>query len=582
MSKTVLIVEKDVALMRTVAQSLTGRGVKVEESTDGKGSPDLIRRTRPDCVVLAVDLDAGQNGYILCKKLKSDDELKTVPVIIIGDPKGFAQHQKLKTRAEDYVGKPLAVDQLVDAVGKIVGFPEQAPAAVDNGSFDPGSLLDGDGDFPVEEVVLDANTGEQAVTNQAADFDMVDAMFDDAKPAPETEPAVTNPAAPMGLGASDFDGDERTVVGYLPPGLVPTKPPASAPVSTPRATTGTTKVHAFSPMPNTSPTSSTGPGMASADGGSESRELRAKVTELSGSLDESQRHSNELESRVRELETELETKQTELETARTAGSSNAKSDKDVFALRDSVNKKDKEILRLKSELNDKEKEIVELREKENTFDQTVSEAKEETSKRDAQIKTLQTKVDQLTLEKKRVDTQLSSAKEEARASGAKLSTLQGDFEALQARNAELETELEPLRSSRADLEAAKGQLETELSEVRTEAETTRSQLDERSRETDDLRAQLDAANAELESARSQVSGQAQAFADEISGLRSRVSELETESTKSEERAHRSLDRVKAHQEQAERVRQALQMAMGHLESPPGEVEELDIDEIAEA
>ena len=76
--------------------------------------------------------------------------------------------------------------------------------------------------------------------------------------------------------------------------------------------------------------------------------------------------------------------------------------------------------------------------------------------------------------------------------------------------------------------------------------------------------------------------QAQAFADEISGLRQRVSELETESQKHDERANRSVERVKAHQEQAERVRQALQMAMSHLEQTPSEPEELDIDELAEA
>ncbi len=571
MSKTVLIVEKDVALMRTVAQSLTGRGVKVEETTDGKGSPELIRRTRPDCVVLAVDLDAGQNGYILCKKLKSDDDLKGVPVIIIGDPKGFAQHQKLKTRAEDYVGKPLAVDQLVDAVGKIVGFPP--PAVQDEGAFDPGSLLDGEGGFPVEEVQLDGNSSEQsAATNEAADFDMVDAMFDDGKPAPPTEPAAPEP---KGLGSGDFDAEERTVVGFMPPGLLKAGS-AGAPASAPRANVGTTKVHAFSPMPATS-----SPSGLSGDG-SDSRDLRAKVTELNGSLEDAQKRSSELESRVRELETELETKQTELETARSGATASTKSDKDVFALRDSVNKKDKEILRLKSELNDKEKEIVELREKENTFDQAVSEAKDEVAKRDAQLKTAQTKVEQLTTERKRVDTQLTTAKEEARATGAKLSTLQGDFEGLQARTASLEGELEPLRATKAELETAKTQLETELSLARAEVEATRSQIDERSREADDLRSQLEAANSELESTRTQVTSQAQAFADEISGLRNRVSELETESQKHEERANRGVERVKAHQEQAERVRQALQMAMGHLEAAPGDVEELEIDEIAEA
>ena len=91
MSKTVLIVEKDLALMRSLRETLEHRGFGVEETTDGKGAPELVRRRRPDCVVLAVDLDAGQNGYIICKKLKSEDDLKGVPVVIIGDPKGFVR-----------------------------------------------------------------------------------------------------------------------------------------------------------------------------------------------------------------------------------------------------------------------------------------------------------------------------------------------------------------------------------------------------------------------------------------------------------------------------------------------------------
>ena len=75
MSNSVLIVEKDLVLMKELREGLRGRGFEVDETTDGKGAPELIRRKKPGCVVLAVDLDAGQNGYIICKKLKSDDEL---------------------------------------------------------------------------------------------------------------------------------------------------------------------------------------------------------------------------------------------------------------------------------------------------------------------------------------------------------------------------------------------------------------------------------------------------------------------------------------------------------------------------
>src|SRR5579864_308142 len=103
MSKKVLIVESDSATSGKVKVALEARHFAVQETADGKSSIELIRRERPEVVVLAVDLPQGQNGYILCGKLKKDDELKSTPIVIIGNPDGFAQHRKLKTHADDYV-----------------------------------------------------------------------------------------------------------------------------------------------------------------------------------------------------------------------------------------------------------------------------------------------------------------------------------------------------------------------------------------------------------------------------------------------------------------------------------------------
>jgi CheY-like chemotaxis protein len=580
MSKTVLIVERDAALMKAVHEVLAGRGYSVEETTDGKGAPELIRKKKPDCVVLAVDLDAGQNGYIICKKLKSDDELKGVPVIIIGDPKGFGQHQKLKTRAEDYVGKPFEAAAIVDHIGGLVGYPEPPPST-DLDAFDPASLLDDEqGSTAAEEIALESAISEETVGNSDPDFEMVDAMFDEkapeAAPPPVAEEEISiNTSVGFDdeeLGAAPV---EKTVIGFMPPGPPVASPPvamaiaapAAAPIAAAAKPSGTTKVHAF--------TSRSDSGADAA----ELRQLKARVTDLESSLSEAQNRGLELETRVRELEGDLDTRQAELDQAKAAGG--ARNDKDLFALRDSVNKKDKEILRLKSELNDKEKEIVELREKENTLEQQASESSGEIARRDAQIKTLQTKTDQLSAERKKIDQQALAAREEARSATAKLSTLQGEFDSSQGRLTELEAELEPLRQGRADAETARQQLETELSEVKGEVEALRSQLDERSREADDLRSQLDQSQIELDGVRTQVNSQASAFADEISGLRQRITEVEGEARKHETRASRHQDRLKAHQELVEQAKANLQQTLASLEQQPAG-DDLDIDELAEA
>ncbi len=223
MSTSVLIVEKDLALMKELREGLVGRGFEVDETTDGKGAPELIRKKKPGCVVLAVDLDAGQNGYIICKKLKSDDDLKGVPIIIIGDPKGFGQHQKLKTRAEEYLGKPLSAGALVEGVGKLIGFPAPPPQVeevVEEEGFDPGSLLDsGDADLSIDAAVEDGGNAE-------ADLAMVDSMFDEkpSEPPPvEVEEEISLSTSEPEESESDYPA-EKTVVGFMPP--PPPAPPA--------------------------------------------------------------------------------------------------------------------------------------------------------------------------------------------------------------------------------------------------------------------------------------------------------------------------------------------------------------------
>ncbi len=580
-SKSVLIVEKDVSLMHTMRDALTARGFTVEETTDGKGAPELIRKKKPDSVVLAVDLDAGQNGYIICKKLKSDDELKGVPVVIVGDPKGFAQHQKLKTRAEDYVGKPLDPATLVERVGTLIGFPAAPEQEAD--SFDPAALL-GDEASGAEEIAVEAGTSETFGVGDP-DLDMVDSMFED-KPAPAAAASpFPDEEIPLATDLSDEDlgTADKTVVGFMPLTAPPAREekPAAIPEKA-RPITGANRAA----VPHSSPSS------LSHDTSGEARELKSKVAELTSSLDDANGKISELEGRLRDLESALESKTAEADAARSAAASGGKNDKEVFQLKDSVNKKDKEILRLKNEVNEKEREVVELREKENNLDQQVAESSGELAKRDGQIKTLQGKVEQLTAEKKKNDQALTQAKDEARSATARAGTLAGEVEQLQARTSELETDLESTRAARADaetardtaeaaraeLESARHQADTELAEVRGELDSLRSQLDEKTRESDELRSQLDQAHADHESTRTSL----QTTSDEAEQLRSRVAEVEAEHGRAQEKANRYQSRARAHQDAIARAREALSQATQALGDPTGGGEDIEIDDLAEA
>jgi two-component system alkaline phosphatase synthesis response regulator PhoP len=76
--------------------------------TDGINGYKAVERERPDLVVLDIMLP-GQNGLDVCRKMKSNAELKTIPVIIIS-----AKNEELdvvlglELGADDYVAKPFS------------------------------------------------------------------------------------------------------------------------------------------------------------------------------------------------------------------------------------------------------------------------------------------------------------------------------------------------------------------------------------------------------------------------------------------------------------------------------------------
>jgi len=163
----VLIVEGDTALSNRVRSALQQRGHTVEETTDGRSVIDLARRRPPGAIVLAVELPGGQNGYLLVGKLKKDETLKAIPVIIVGNPEGFEAHARLKNRAEEYLPKPLDVARVVSVVARLSGASEETPLVLE----------------------------EEATVSGDPDLDLIDAAFDDAGQAP-VAPARASPPPP--------------------------------------------------------------------------------------------------------------------------------------------------------------------------------------------------------------------------------------------------------------------------------------------------------------------------------------------------------------------------------------------------
>lgn len=448
MAKKILIVDSDTAAVATMRAGLTGVGFEVESSADGKGCVELIRRTRPHLLVLAVDLPNGQNGYILCGKLKKDEELKALPIIIIGSPDGFAAHRKLKSRAEDYLTKPSEIDQLSERVGTLIGFPEPGEAAEEE-TFSLGEIVEEEPGLPngSEEIALEVS--DEPTVAGDPELDMLDAAFDDISTLPQ--PEVAEPTQPSGLALGMDDSDTgETRFGLEAPIELDVREGEDF-GSLDLLGAGDVPEAAHAPPP---------PAQDITTEGGELRSLRARVHQLEATAEELQHQASSADARVRSLEAELELKSSELVTARAAGAG-GKSDKDYFALREAANKKDKEILRLKGELNSKEQEMVDLRDREVALEQQLAEHQGQASQHESLVRTANSKAEQAALDKKRHETLLSQAKDESRSAQSQLSALQSELE----RHRGSADEVEQLRQRLEELEASSAKHEDRVAKL---------------------------------------------------------------------------------------------------------------------
>jgi len=132
MSKKILLIESDAAMARVLSSVLEARGFEARVTGDGKDGLELARADRPDVIVLCVELPK-MSGYAVCNKLKKDEQLKGIPLLITSaeaTPETFEAHKKLKARAEEYLIKPFDGAALLEKIAALIEMPP-APETAD-------------------------------------------------------------------------------------------------------------------------------------------------------------------------------------------------------------------------------------------------------------------------------------------------------------------------------------------------------------------------------------------------------------------------------------------------------------------
>jgi len=534
MPKKILLIENDSSFAAGVSESLEASGFDVRVTGDGKEGLDLAREWGPEAIVLCVELP-GMSGYLVCQKLKKDEALKELPLVLTSaeaTEETFEKHRTLKARADEYLLKPYAPASLIEKLGALVGLPEPGAAsggdreeelvsleeemglealpsepAADLPNLDleslpdepaaPASGLSGDDDLSLLDEAFDGLASRPPTARQAAEA--LDLLDEKPAPAPAEEPSGPDPVAALG----DLDAETDAALGALgasgpaPEAERPTIRGASADLLRAAGIKLLDDPFAASPLA-ASPAAAAPPPPRGAQGDGAASSAA-----------------------VQRLERELAEAREALADAREAATA-------------------------------REGELRGHRSRADDSVRRAEEAEAAAAERDVELAALKARLDALGAQGRKADGDLKAVREEARRAADRASALEAEAAELKKRAGDAER-----RAETAEAEARrKGEEASRAAHAAGRVETLE-------RELEDLRTELVVARGETEGARGEVEKR-------TAELKKRISELEASNAKNEERVLRAYQKIKGDEKVKDKVRKALAIAGQLLEEglPP--------------
>jgi len=114
----VLVVDDDPDILDALQLTLEDAGYEVTTSEKGEYAENLrdTERGLPDIIILDVLL-SGKDGRIICQKLKSREDTKHIPILMISAHPNARQSIEA-VGADDFLAKPFDVDDLLAKVAE--------------------------------------------------------------------------------------------------------------------------------------------------------------------------------------------------------------------------------------------------------------------------------------------------------------------------------------------------------------------------------------------------------------------------------------------------------------------------------
>ncbi len=91
--KTILLIEDEFALQKTIGDVLSQEGFAIASALDGEAGLRIARDKLPDVILLDLILPKA-NGFDVLKSLKAHEETKHIPVVVLTNLESMEDIQK--------------------------------------------------------------------------------------------------------------------------------------------------------------------------------------------------------------------------------------------------------------------------------------------------------------------------------------------------------------------------------------------------------------------------------------------------------------------------------------------------------
>jgi DNA-binding response OmpR family regulator len=171
MAKTILVVDDDALMRRSLAASLGQTGYSVETVATGENAIQSVRRKSPDLVLLDVGLP-GMDGMETLRAMRRDDPNLAV-ILVTGRRRELDEIVGLEMGADDYITKPFDMDVLLAHI-KAVMRRYQTPTT--SSPQRPVSV----GDLHIDPAAREVRVGERLVELAPKEFDLLHTLAQNA------------------------------------------------------------------------------------------------------------------------------------------------------------------------------------------------------------------------------------------------------------------------------------------------------------------------------------------------------------------------------------------------------------------